>query len=141
MKINLKFYATLLISVYLLSSVSFAQTQSKEITFVVSKNGEKFFSKDAKGQKTISFIITGISTLEDINSFAAKFKAIGGVINLVIDTSSTPGSWGATATFSESANKKFLQSVLIKAGVNKVIIDGKTMTTEEVGTYNNKSKE
>ena len=138
MKTNLKFFTTLLISVYLLSAVSFAQTQYKEVIFTVSKKGDNFFSKNSLGQKTIDFTISGISTQEDMDAFSVKFKTIDGVINLEVVAGVTSGTWTATATFFERINKKLLQNILLQAGVKKVIIDGKAYSSEEIGTFSTK---
>jgi hypothetical protein len=141
MKINFRHSIALLISVYLLSATSFAQSQDKEITFTVFKKADKIFTIDPQGQKTIEVSITGISTQNEMDVFITKFKAIDGVISFNVTAGATSGVWTATATFFERASKKYLQGVLLVAGVKKVIIDGKTMTAEEVGTYSNKSKE
>jgi len=135
MKINLRLCITLLISVYLLSATSFAQSQDNEITFIISKKGEKYFSKDSLSHKTIEVTITGISTQQDMDAFAAKFKAIDGVIKFDVAATLTSGTWTATATFTGRADKKFLQGVLIKVGVKKLEIDGKTVAVEEIGTF------
>jgi hypothetical protein len=141
MKINLRLYITMLISVYLLSATSFAQSQDNEITFAIAKKGEKFFSIDSQGQKSIDVTITGISTQTEMDAFIVKFKAIEGVVKFDVAPTLTAGTWTATVTFTERADKKYLAATIVSAGVKKVIIAGETINAEEVGNYSKKGKE
>lgn len=141
MKINLKFYATLLISIFMFSAFSFAQDQSKEITFSITKKGDKFFTKNSQGQKSIDFTITGIDTQEEMKAFITKFKAIEGVLKFDVSSTSTNGSWSASATFLGRATKKYFGNVLVATGVKKIIIDGNVVNSEDLDKYSNKSNE
>jgi len=129
MRKKIKYIISALAGLFLFATVSFAQETSNEITFIFQNES---IIKDSLGQKVFEFYISGINSQQEADVFISKFKAVKGVESLIISQTLTDNKRFATATFLRKTTKIGFKNAIIKSGINKVIIDGNTISSSDI---------
>lgn len=113
--------------------------QLNEIKLNINKGSNgKIFSINDKGEKTISFKISGLSDQNDIDQFVTKVKEIKGVLDFVISSDNNTDFREGSAVFLSTATKYYFKNVLIEAGVSKIIIDNEEISPKDLNTESKK---
>lgn len=120
-------------------SINAQETALIKLRLNKSEN-EKRIAVNDKGEKTITFKISGLTSQDDVDQFVKKVKTIKGVVEFNISNVSTSDEREGSAVFFSGAKKYYFKNFLIEAGINKLIIDNKEIEPKDIDTSRKEKK-
>lgn len=121
---------TFILSAFLLTGFSL----KAQVVFIFSApEGEEILKIDEdKHEKTVTFMVSGLNTIEEVNALVDKFKATKGVHTFTISEDIKDGKREAFGLFEGCVSFDFFKKLLLDTGVLDLVINGEPLKSEEL---------
>jgi hypothetical protein len=132
-----KYISNLLVFITLIifSGMVFTHANAQQVSgqkYIFEKKGDRLIGTDEDGNRTLDFVITGLTSKDQADKIVSQYKAYRGVSDFTL-TPAADGKYLAHGVFGTGSNAAFFKEMFKSFGIASVQLNGTDIPVDQFG--------